>query len=160
MSVCICNAALDRLYIQLKNANNGIGQPEYRLPLCICGALSLPFALAAIGWITELVLPLPLLLLSVAVMGSTMLLILPPTMAYVVDACGLYSASAMTGLIVSRCLAGTLLPLTTAPLVKAFGYGWGFTFIGALMLCLAPIPIIIMRYGQRWRQYSKYTKDE
>lgn len=151
---------LDRLYIKLRDANGGDGRPEYRLPLCIFGALTMPFAIAAYGWIAELRLPLPVLLTSVGVLGFTLLLAMLPIMAYVVDASGLYSASAMTAVIVSRCLAGTLLPLTETPLVEAWGYGWGFTMLGAMMLCLAPIPICIMRYGQKWRQLSKYTREE
>lgn len=160
IAVAICNIGLDRIYIKLKKRNGGVGRPEYRLPLCICGALGLPFVIAVYGWVVELHLPLWVLLLTIGFMGTTLLLSIPPIMAYVVDACGLFSASAMTGLIVTRCLASTVLPLATAPVVRAFGYGWGFSLLGAVMLCLAPIPIGIMRYGHIWRQHSKYTKDQ
>jgi hypothetical protein len=80
-------------------------------------------------------------------------------MAYVVDAFSLYSASALTGLIVARCLMGTFLPLAAAPLIERFGYGWAFTCFGALSLLLAPIPVVVFAYGEAWRQRSKYTRD-
>lgn len=88
------------------------------------------------------------------------MLTLIPLMAYVVDAFGLFSASAMTGVIVSRCLMGTFLPLTTAPLVDAFGYGWGFMVFGAMSLALAPISVVVFRYGERWRGFCKYSRAE
>lgn len=83
-----------------------------------------------------------------------------PLMAYVVDAFGMYSASAMTAVIVTRCLMGTFLPLATEPLIEKFGYGLAFTFLGVLTLGLAPIPIVVMRYGHKWRQRSAYTRDD
>ena len=119
----------------------------------------MPFAVLSYGWIAELKLPLWLLLVSVALLGTTLIICFVPFMAYVVDAFGLYSASAMTGVIVTRCLMGTFLPLTTGPLVGHFGYGWGFTVFAAVSTCLAPIPVLVMRYGPVWRQWSKYTKE-
>ncbi len=92
-------------------------------------------------------------------MGFTFLLAFLPLMAYVVDAFGLYSASALTSVIVIRCLCGTFLPLTSGPAIDAFGYGWGFTLLSAGALCLTPIPIVIFRYGPRLRQLSSYTRD-
>lgn len=80
-------------------------------------------------------------------------------MAYVVDAFGLYSASAMTGLIVTRCLMGTFLPLSTGPVVDSLGYGWGFTLFSVGSLCLVPIPVLLFRYGKYLRQHSSYTRD-
>lgn len=86
--------------------------------------------------------------------GATLLVMIPLS-AYVVDACGVYSASAMTGVIVMRCLMGTFLPLGEAPLIETFGYGWGMTMFGLLSLCLAPIPVLVMRYGEKWRRGSE-----
>lgn len=158
IGVIVCNLSLDRIYITLRNSN-GSGQPEYRLPLSIIGAFTLPLSVVAYGWIAQLQLPAPLLLLSVAMLGFTLLLTMIPLSAYVVDACGLYSASAMTGVIVTRCLMGTFLPLTASPLVQNLGYGWGFTCLGAASLVLAPIPTTLMRYGQAWRRSCEFTRD-
>ncbi|OIW22498.1 major facilitator superfamily transporter [Coniochaeta ligniaria NRRL 30616] len=159
LAIFLCEKTLDGIYVKLKDANNGKGQPEFRLPLMIVGAFTLPLAVAGYGWIAELRLPLPLLLVSVGFMGFTLLLAFLPLMAYVVDAFGLYSASALTSVIVIRCLCGTFLPLGSGPAIDAFGYGWGLTLFSAGALCLAPIPIVIFRYGPRLRQLSSYTRD-
>ncbi|GAB1320946.1 MFS multidrug transporter [Madurella fahalii] len=159
ISVLICNATLDRVYVRMKNSHKGVGKPEFRLPLAIGGGFTLPLAVAAYGWAAELRLPLVFLLLALCSLGTTLMLVMIPIMAYVVDAFGLYSASAMTGVIVTRCLMGTFLPLSTAPLVEAFGYGWGFTVLAGLSLLLAPISILILRYGEYWRKFSKYSRE-
>lgn len=155
----MCNQSLDRIYVKLRDAHKGIGRPEYRIPLIIVGGFTLPLVVMAYGWITQLRLPVPFFLVSVSLIGFSMVLMFLPLMAYVVDAFGLYAASAMTGVIVLRCLMGTFLPLTTTPLVYHLGYGWGFVVLGAFSLCLAPIPVLIMRWGSHWRQWSKYSRD-
>ena len=159
-SIVICHFSLDRIYIYLRDKNpEGKGNPEYRLPLTIIGGLSLPLAVTAYGWIAHFRLPVALLLTSVGLMGLTLLVAMVPLSAYIVDACGPYSASALTGVIVSRCLMGTFLPLTAGPLAETFGYGWAFTFLGLVSLVLAPVPMLVFRYGEKWRQGSEFTKD-
>ncbi len=155
----MCNFSLDRIYVRLRRGSGGTGKPEYHLPLSIMGAFSLPFSVAAYGWAAQWQLPLPFLYVTLVVLGFTLLLAFLPVNAYVVDACGVYSASAMTGVIVTRCLMGTFLPLATGPLVQSLGYGIGFSVIGALCLCSAAIPVLVLIYGGKWRQHSGYTQD-
>ena len=163
ISVVILNVFLDKIYICLRDTHkpsNGQGQPEYRLPLAIVGALTAPIAIALYGWSAQLRLPLSVVLFDLGLLGATMFLAFLPVTAYIVDAFKLYSASAMTALIVTRCLAGTFLPLAVDPLVNKMGYGWGFTVLCGVSLLTAPIPVLIYRYGVRWRQRSRYTQQE
>ncbi|KAI2609390.1 major facilitator superfamily domain-containing protein [Hypoxylon fragiforme] len=160
VSVMICNSTLDRIYIKLRDANKGNGQPEYRLPLVIIGGFTLPLVVAWYGWAAQCHASIAWLLLSVSVIGFCLMLGFLPLYAYVVDAFGLYAASAMTAVIVMRCLAGTFLPLATGLLVDRFGHGIGLSAIGVASLLLAPIPVLVLRYGAKWRQGSKYTRDE
>ncbi|PHH87591.1 hypothetical protein CDD83_8657 [Cordyceps sp. RAO-2017] len=159
LSVILCNRTLDRTYIRLRKANNGVGLPEFRLPLAIVGALSLPVAVLLYGCVPQLRLPLPVMLLSAALLAATLLLATLPTMAYVVDAFNGYPASAMTGLIFVRSLSSTFLPFLASPLITRFGYARGFGVLSALCLCLCPIPMLVMRYGPKWRQRSEYSRD-
>lgn len=145
--------------MKLRGSPNNPNLPEYRLPLAIAAGLAMPFVMVAYGFIAQYRLPVWILLTAAALLDGTTLLILIPLSSYVVDAGGVYSASAMTGLIVTRCLMGTFLPLTTGPLVEALGYGWGISIFGAFSLLLAPIPMLIMRYGEKWRQRSEYTRE-
>ncbi|KAK9415226.1 putative MFS transporter [Seiridium unicorne] len=160
ISVLILNRALDKVYVKLRDHHKGIGQPEYRLPLVIIGAFTFPLTIAFYGWVPQLHLPVPVLLLAIVLFGATLQFAFMPVLTYVVDAFGLYSASALTALIVTRCLMSTFLPLLTKPLVTSFGYGWGFTILAFIMLVFAPLPIFLYRYGYKWRQSSKYTRDQ
>lgn len=82
-----------------------------------------------------------------------------PLMAYVVDAFGLYSASAVTAVIFTRCVLGTFMPLGVQPLSALLGVGWAFTVFAAVSVATIPIPVLVFRYGWKWRQFSKYTRD-
>ncbi|OAL01596.1 MFS general substrate transporter [Phaeosphaeriaceae sp. SRC1lsM3a] len=159
LSVLVCNSFLDRIYIAFRGSEDEKGKPEYRLPLTILGGFTLPLAVAAYGWVAEYQLSVALLLATVALVDFALLLTIIPIQAYIVDACGLYSASAMTGVVVTRCLAGTFLPLCTRPLIDHFGFGWGFTCFAALSLVLAIIPVLLFKYGAKWRQRSEFTRD-
>jgi len=155
--VLLCNVYLDKIYVKLRESNNGVGQPEFRLPLVIVGSVTLPAAVIVFGWVAEKRLPLPLVLFCIGFLGFTLMLGYLPLVAYVVDALGIYAASGMTAMIVSRCLMGTFFPLTVEPLVKKLGWGWGFTVLGGISIALAPLPMLMFRYGAKWRQRSPYT---
>jgi MFS family permease len=159
VGVIICNMTLDRIYIKLRKSNNGIGLPEYRIPLVIIGALLMPIAVTLLGWTAQKHWPVELLLFSVGLLGCFMLVAVVPVMAYVVDAFGEYSASALTAVLIARCLASTFLPLAIVPLDDALGYGWGFTVLAAACVVAVPIPVLVVRYGARWRQHSEYSRD-
>lgn len=127
--------------------------------MTVLGAFLCPAAILIYGWTAELRGPLIVLLVSVAAVGAGVVLTIVPVMAYIVDAFGLYSASAITGVIVTRCLMSTFLPLATGPLIDHYGYGWGFMAFAVSTLVLAPISIVILRYGENWRRFSKYTRE-
>jgi hypothetical protein len=155
----VSNLTLDRIYVRLRVYNDGVGRPEYRLPLTIVTAFLIPLSVALWGWTAQNQWPVALLLFSVGLLGFFMLIGMVPLMAYVVDAFGVYSASALTAVLVTRCLMSTFLPLTVVPLTDELGYGFGFLVLATACLVVAPIPLIVMRYGSRWRQHSAYTKD-
>lgn len=159
VTVILCNMFLDKVYVKLRDMHQGVGQPEYRLPFIILGSILFPIPVLMYGWATQWHLHVAVLLSAVVLLGIFLMLSFLPLMAYVVDAFGIYSASAVSAVIVTRCLMGTFVPLATEPLVSEFGYGWGFTVFAAISVAFIPIPISIFRYGYRWRQMSKYTRD-
>ena len=160
ISLMFLNVLLDKIYIKLRDQHKGVEAPEFRLPVLIVGAFALPLSVVAYGWASQMRLPLPVLLFAVGLVGTGLMLAYLPLNAFVVDAFGLYAASGMTAIIVTRCLMSTVLPLATDPLVQRFGWGVGLSALGGIGLVLVPIPILVFRYGSRWRQLSKYTKDE
>jgi hypothetical protein len=79
---------------------------------------------------------------------------------YIVDAFGLYSAFAITIVLIARCLRGTLLLLTIPLLTNAPGLGNGFLVVASIFLALIPLPIRVMRYRPLWQQNSVYTRND
>lgn len=144
----------------LGKSRGRIAHPEYRLPFLIAGGILMPASIAFYGWIPDSQWSVYLLLISVALMGFFLLLISVSLASYIVDAFGLYSASAMTIVLIARCLCGTLLPLAIPPLTDALGLGYGFLVLAAICLALVPLPVAVMRYGPRWRQNSEYTRND
>ena len=134
--------------------------PEGRLPLLVVGAFCLPLTVAFYGLVPHLQWSYWLLLLAVVITGFFEILCIVPLLTYVTDAFGLYSASALTAVLMVRCLMGTFLPLATAPLTEALGYGYGFLILAGICLALAVVPLLTMLYGARWRQRSSFTKDD
>ncbi|CAG7991440.1 unnamed protein product [Penicillium nalgiovense] len=157
ISFIISKVLLDKIYLKLRTRSKGDGLPEYRLPLSIIGALTLPPAVILYGWCAEYRLPLCVLVFSMIWLRASVMLASSPLTAYIVDACGIYSASAMAGLISMRCLAGAFLPLSVSHLTERLGYGGGFSMLGGLGLVFALIPTMVFHYGAQWRQRSRYT---
>ena len=158
--IIACNAFLDDIYIKLGKSNGGSAHPEYRLPFMIGASVFLPAIVALYGWLPYSHQPVSLLLLAVALLGFLIIMIWVPLASYIVDTFGLYSASAMTILLIARCLGGTLLPLAIPPLTDALGLGYGFLVLAAICLAMVPLPAVVMRYGSRWRQKSVYTRND
>ncbi len=123
-------------------------------------AIFLPGVVFLYGWAPYAHWPAYLLLLVVALFGVILIVISIPLSSYIVDAFGLYSASAMTMVLLTRCTMGTLLPLAIPPLTDALGLGGGFAFLAAICFVMLPLPIVIMRYGSSWRQKSEYTRSD
>jgi hypothetical protein len=133
-------------------------QPEYRLPFAIAAGIFMPPVVAWYGWAAHANWPVSLFLLPFTLIGLLLLLIHVPLSSYIVDTFGIYSASAMTMVLIARCLGGTLLPLAIPPLTDALGTGYGFFVVAAVLMLLVPLPAIVMRYGSHWRQNSLYTR--
>ncbi|RFU27848.1 hypothetical protein B7463_g8505, partial [Scytalidium lignicola] len=158
--IVVCNIYLDHVYVTLSKSRGVAAHPEYRLPFMVIGAVFMPAIVAFYGWVPYAHWPVSLLLFSVGLTGFFLLFITISLASYIVDAFGLYSASAMTGVLIARCLAGTLLPLAIPPLTGALGLGYGFLVLAAICAVLIPLPLIVIRYGPHWRQNSAYTRNE
>jgi hypothetical protein len=158
--ILLSNAFIDRIYVKLgKTYGGGTAIPEYRMPFMIAGGALLPPVVALYGWAPHSHWPVQILLVIVALLGVVLIMTSIALSSYVVDAFGIYSASAMTIVLIARCLGGTLLPLAIPPLTNALGLGYGYLVLGAITILLLPLPVVLMRFGHPWRQNSIYTRD-
>lgn len=77
-------------------------------------------------------------------------------MTYLIDAYGVYSASAVAGSILLRSLGGALLPLAGGPMFDRLGFGWGSSLLAFIAIVMIPVPLAFMKYGERIRQKALF----
>jgi len=61
---------------------------------------------------------------------------------------------------VVRCEIGAVFSAILLPLVNAIGYGWAYTFLALLFIAFAPMLLIIMKKGPRWRRERKEKEEK
>ncbi|KAL2134410.1 hypothetical protein VTI74DRAFT_249 [Chaetomium olivicolor] len=147
----VITATSDKGVVKRTKANNGVFEPEMRLPISIYFSLFLPPTFFWYGWSTYyhthwIVPVLGLFPFSFGIIG----LFLPLT-TYLVDCYPMYAASAMAANTVIRSLAGMLLPLAGPAMYERLGLGWGNSLLGFLCVIMIPVPLLLLRFGKKLR---------
>lgn len=148
-SVIICGAFLDARF--KKASALGPPKPEHRLPPVILGSVLVPVGLTAFGWAAQAQLHWIVPILCTAVVGFGFVAVSLASWSYLVDAFGIYAASATAATTVLRNVAAATLPLAAPPLYSRLGLGWGNTVLGFVALAFTPVPVLLMRLGERMR---------
>lgn len=78
-------------------------------------------------------------------------------MQYVADAYGIYSASALAAMSMTRSMAGTLLPLAIEDMVANLGIAWSCTVLAGVSAGLALVPFGFIAYGEKIRAGSRFS---
>ncbi|KAG6808458.1 hypothetical protein H0H92_004055 [Tricholoma furcatifolium] len=150
---------MDRIYRYYKTKNNGVGEPEFRLPSMVPGTIVLPAGLFLAGWAAEKKLHWIATDIGIAMIGGGMILLFQSIQTYVVDTFTLHAASALAAVSCLRSLAGFGFPLFAPAMFNALGYGKGSTVLACVSIVLGcPAPWLFWKYGKRIREKSKYAK--
>jgi len=139
-------------------ANNGVPVPEWRIPPIIVGGCSFAGGLFWFGWSgykssIHWIVPT----LSGLLTGFGLLSIFLQSLNYLVDAYLMFAASAIAGNTFLRSLAGAGFPLFSQYMFKSLGVNWAGTLLGCVALCLVPIPVAFLIYGERIRRKSAFA---
>ena len=70
------------------------------------------------------------------------------------DAFTLYAASALAANTVIRSVMAAVLPLAAPKLYARLGVGWGNSLLAFLALAMLPVPLLLLRYGERMRNWN------
>ncbi|GAB1319879.1 MFS transporter prlG [Madurella fahalii] len=148
----VVTATSDKGVVRRTKANNGVFEPEMRLPISIYFSFFLPATFFWYGWSayykTHWIVPvLGLFPFAFGAIG----LFLPLT-TYLVDCYPMYAASAIAANTVLRSLAGMLLPLAGPAMYENLGLGWGNSLLGFLCVIMIPVPMLILKFGARLRK--------
>lgn len=154
----ICSPLQDLIYRRLKHGNNGVAEPEFRIPLMIPAALLLSAGLFIYGWTTYYAVHWIGVDIGIVTFSAGSIIGLQCIQSYIIDAYALHAASAVSAATFLRSLAGFGLPLLATPLYNSLGLGWGNSLLGFLAFVFgAPMPLLLWRYGKRIRGYSWFA---
>jgi multidrug resistance protein len=154
----ICAPLQDRIYRTLKARNNGVGKPEFRVPLMIPGAIFVPVGLFWYGWTAEYQTHWILPNIGAAIFAAGVIVGFQCIQTYIVDSYTRYAASAIGAATVLRSLAGFGFPLFAPYMYDALGYGWGNSLLGFIAVGLGwPAPILMWLYGEKLRKRSTFA---
>lgn len=141
----------DRTVVRMTRANNGVYEPEMRLPDCIWFALILPITFFWYGWSadqhTNWIVPV----IGLAPFGAGIIGVWLPIQTYIVDAYPQYAASGLAAFAVLRSTVAAFLPLAGPQMYAKLGVGWGSSLLGFIAVALIPIPLLIYKYGKALR---------
>lgn len=148
----------DRIYRALKKRNNGVGRPEFRVPLMVPGAILVPIGLFWYGWSAQAHIHWIMPDIGAAIFAAGVIIGFQCVQTYIVDSYTRYAASAVGAATVLRSLAGFGFPLFAPYMYAKLHNGWGNSLLGFLALALGcPAPVIFWLYGEKLRKKSTYA---
>lgn len=154
VGVLLCAFSSDWWLERQAARHDGQLKPEYRLPPMVLGGLLIPIGLFIYGWTAQARVFFIVPMIGTAALGFGFFVTAIPLNAYLVDTYKVHAASAIAATIVLRCIVGALLPLAGPRLYSRLGYGWGNSLLGFLALLFVPVPMVLMRLGERLRQHG------
>lgn len=149
---------LDRIYKKLKQRNDGVGKPEFRVPLMVPASILIPIGLLWFGWAAQARTHWIVPDIGVCVFGIGAMLSLQCSQTYIIDTYQKYAASGMAASVVFRSLAGFAFPIFAPFMYEKLKYGWGNTVLALIGVVIGiPSPILFWFYGERLRKQSPFV---
>jgi len=148
----------DTVYRRLKMRNNGVGRPEYRVPIMVPAALLVPIGLFWYGWSAQAKLHwvMPNIGAGLFCMGTVVGFQCIET--YIVDVYTSYAASALAAATVLRSLCGFGFPLFAPAMFDALDFGWGNSLLAFVGIVLGgPAPFMLWKFGESLRRKSQFA---
>ncbi|KAJ1019923.1 hypothetical protein NDA16_004204 [Ustilago loliicola] len=154
-------------YGPLFDKQNGKVAPEKWLEPAILGAWAIPICLFGFGWTATASIHWIVPIIFSAFFSIGTFLIFQSGLAYLGDCYPEYIASVYAGNDFFRASIGGALPLVARAMFnnlqsngpRAFPVAWGSVLMGCISILMAPIPILLYKFGPKLRSMSKYASD-
>ncbi|KAF2752276.1 MFS general substrate transporter [Sporormia fimetaria CBS 119925] len=148
----------DALYRRLKKRNNGVGKPEFRVPIMVPASLLVPTGLFWYGWSAQHRLHWIMPNIGACLFCAGTIVSFQCIQTYLVDSYTRYAASAIAAATVLRSLAGFGFPLFAPKMFDALDFGWGNSLLGFIAVALGvPAPFMLWKFGEKLRSRSRYA---
>lgn len=133
---------------------------EYRrLPLACLGGPSFVVSLFWLGWTARSSIPFWVPMLSGIPFGLGYMLVFMALLNYLVDAYGVYAASANAAASCARSIVATVLPFAATPMFRRLGISGACSLLGALSCIMCVVPFVFIWKGQWLRDHSEMCQD-
>ncbi|KGO46307.1 Major facilitator superfamily domain, general substrate transporter [Penicillium expansum] len=134
--------------------SDGTFIPEARLPPMILGGVLIPIGIFWFAWTAQPNVPWPSPLCAGLFMGCGMYLLFIQGFIYIVD-CYTSMANSAMGINGSmRSVFGAVFPLFATQMFEKLGVPYATTILGAVSVCLIPVPVCFWYWGGRIRAWS------
>ncbi|OKP08351.1 hypothetical protein PENSUB_5718 [Penicillium subrubescens] len=154
----LCAPLNDRIYKRLKARNNGIGRPEFRVPLLGVAAILVPTGLFIYGWTAQTHCHWIAPNIGAVLFGAGTIISFQCMQTYMVDAYTRFAASALAAAAFLRSLAGFGFPLFAPYMYDKLHYGWGNSVLAFVSIAIGiPAPIFLWKFGEVLRKKSTYA---
>ncbi|KAJ1974188.1 hypothetical protein H4R34_004810 [Dimargaris verticillata] len=129
-----------------------VDQPyEYRLPSVVVLTGLVPLGLAAFGWTMQFQTAVVFPLISGFFVGFGMNVLVSGASTYLIDVFTAKGASVVSVMTLIRSLYCALWTGVIELVMKSWGVGWAFTFLGLTCLVVTGALALLFVCGQRWR---------
>jgi MFS family permease len=154
----LCAPLNDRIYKRLKARNNGVGRPEFRVPLLGVAAVLVPTGLFIYGWTAQTHCHWIAPNIGAVLFGAGTIISFQCMQTYMVDAYTRFAASALAAAAFLRSLAGFGFPLFAPYMYDKLHYGWGNSVLAFVSIAIGiPAPIFLWKFGEVLRKKSTYA---
>lgn len=148
----------DALYRRLKKRNNGVGKPEFRVPIMVPASLLVPVGLFWYGWSAQAKVHWIMPNIGAAIFCAGVIIGFQCIQTYLIDSYARYAASAVAAATVLRSLAGFGFPLFAPAMYNALDFGWGNSVLAFVAIALGvPAPFLLWTFGEKLRSRSKFA---
>ena len=131
--------------------------PEFRLEMAVLAAPIFTIAFFWFGWTSYSSISFWAPMLAGLPLGASIVFLFLGLFNYTIDAYLFMAASALSAMTVVRSTFGAGFPLFATQMFERLNPRWASTLLGILALLMAPIPIVLRKYGPRLRERSKFA---
>ncbi|KAF8252543.1 MFS general substrate transporter [Wilcoxina mikolae CBS 423.85] len=159
IGIGIMGSTSDATLRKLTALNNGVSEPEMRLPMSAGFATLIPVGLFWYGWSADKGAHWIVPIIGMIPIGVGLMGVFVPVQTYMIDAFVEHAASAVAALTATRSLVGAFLPMAGGSMYKTLGLGWGNTLLGFVALGLVPPVWLVYKYGKGVRERHRIELD-